>query len=233
LSQLSTDLIKTYDAAIARIHAEPDGRDTEIALKALMWITFAKEPLEADVLLHALAVREDKKDLKESDLENIRNVVSLCVGLAAVDQEGGEIRLVHETTKEYLEKYFRDEQKEDGDATIAKVCLHYFSFPAFSRRFESQQALRDHLDTYRLSGYAARYWLIHVRDGNLEEKLGGSILKTFERQDTRDSVFQMAVSSIWNDDVAVGSPLLHLAAIHGLPVLCREILRRTSQVHKL
>jgi hypothetical protein len=236
LGQLSADLIETYDAAIARIHAEPDQRDIEIALKALMWITFAREPLQADALLHALAVSADKKDIQESDLEDIRNVVSLCVGLAAVDQKGGEIRLVHETTKEYLVKYFRDERKEDGDYAIAKVCLHYFSFPGFSTQDFEYGPMTEHLDKYKLSSYALRYWFIHIREGNLEEKFSESILKTFERQDTRDLVYEIAEyvngSLDWYPRGAA-IQVLHIAAMHGLPVLCREILRQTSKVQQL
>ena len=237
LGQLSTDLIETYDAAIARIHAEPDQRDIEIALRALMWITFAREPLQAEVLLHALAVSADKKDIKESDLEDIQKVVSLCVGLASVDQKGGEIRLVHETTKQYLQKYFGDERKEDGNDAIAKVCLHYFSFSTFSRVFEHERALKEHLNKYKLSRYASRYWFVHIREGNLEEKFAAAILKTFEMQDTRDSVFQIA-EYVKDPDgfehyYPAGIHLLHLAAMHGLAVLCREILRQTSKVQKL
>ena len=96
-------MIETYNAAIARIHAEPDQQDIEIALKALLWITFSREPLQTGTLLHALAIREDNQDINESDLEDIQKVVSLCVGLASIDQKGGEVRLVHETTKEYLQ----------------------------------------------------------------------------------------------------------------------------------
>jgi hypothetical protein len=234
LRQLSTDLIKTYDAAIARIRAEPDQRDIEIALRALMWITFAREPLQAEVLLHALAVSADKTDIKESDLDDIQNVVSLCVGLASVDRKCGEIRLVHETTKEYLQKYFGD---EDGNGAIAKVCLRYFSFPAFSMGFKDVQSLKEHLDKYKLSHYAVRYWFVHIREANLEEKLATAVLKTFEKQDTRDSVFQIAqyvkhTYRFW-DYYPAGIQLLHLAAMHGLAVLCREILRQTSRVQKL
>lgn len=237
LGQLSTDLIETYDAAIARIHAEPDQGDIEIALRALMWITFAREPLQAEVLLHALAVSADKKDVKESDLEDIQKVVSLCVGLASVDQKGGEIRLVHETTNQYLQKYFQDERKEDGNDAIAKVCLHYFSFPAFSTVFTDRQSLKEHLNKHKLSLYALRYWFVHIREGNLEEKFAAAILKTFEKQDTRDSVFQIAEyvkHPNWFDDYyPAGIHLLHIAAMHGLVVLCREKLRQTSKIQKL
>jgi len=236
LGQLSTDLIETYHAAIARIHAEPDQRDIEIALRALTWITFAREPLQTDALLHALAVSADKKDIQESDLEDIQNVVSLCVGLAYVDQKGGQIRLVHETTKQYLVKYFRDERKEDGDAAIANVCLHYLSSPAFSRGFENEPSLKAHLDKHRLSSYASRYWSIHVREGNLEGKFAEAILDTFKMQEMRDSVVQIAEylkHPYWFRKNPAKIHLLHLASMHGLAVLCREILRKASKAQRL
>jgi hypothetical protein len=71
----------------------------------------------------------------------------------------------------------------------------------------------------------------------LEEEFAAAILKTFEIQDTRDSVFQIA-EYLKNPDwfryyYPAGIHLLHLAAMHGLVVLCREILRQTSKVQKL
>lgn len=239
LVHLPADLIKTYDAAIARIHAEPDQRDVEIALKALLWITFSREPLQTEALLHALAVSEDEMDSrpKESDFEDVQKVVSLCVGLASVDQKGGEIRLIHETTRQYLQSYFLDKRKEDGHWAIAKACLRYFSFPAFSRAFENEQSLQEHLDKYKLSSYASRYWFVHIREGNLEEMFVASILKSFEKQDIRDSVFQIAEylkgPGWFNDYYPAAIQLLHLASMHGLAVLCREILRKTSKAQRL
>jgi ankyrin repeat domain-containing protein 50 len=191
LGELSTDLIETYKNAISRIQAEPEQRDIKIALKTLMWITFAREPLQAEPLLEALVVSEGESDIKESHLEDIQKVVSLCVGLASVDSKGGEIRLVHETAKEYLQKYFRDGQ-EDGNAEIADTCLRYLSFPAFSSIFEDKMSLEDHLKKYKLSSYASRYWFVHIREGVIEKKFIRAILDTFKNPDTRNSVFQIA-----------------------------------------
>jgi hypothetical protein len=186
--------------------------------------------------LHALAISEDHKDIKESDLEDIQKVVSLCVGLASIDQEGGEIRLVHETTKEYLRNYFRDERKEDGDEAIAKGCLCYFSFPAFSMAFENERSLEEHLDKYNLSSYASRYWFVHIREGNLEGKLATAFLDTFEKQDIRDSVFQIAEylkGPHFSHYYPAKIHLLHFASMHGLAVLFREILRKISKAQRL
>jgi len=234
LDDLSTDLNKTYAAAISRIHTEPERRNIEIALKALLWITFAREPLQTKALLHALAISEDNKDIKESDLEDIQTVVSLCVGLASVDRNGVEIRLVHETTKEYLQKYFQDKGKENADGAIAQDCLRYFLLPAFSRVIQNERSLEEHLDKYKLSSYASRYCFLHIREGNLEEKFAADILKTFERQDIRDLVFQIAEYPYRFDNYHPAAiQLLHLASMRGLAVLCREILGKIGKVQGL
>jgi len=177
------------------------------------------------------------KDIKESSLEDIQKVVSLCVGLASVDRKGGEIRLVHETTKDYLQNYFRDKQKEDGDEVIAKACLRYFSFPAFSKVFENKESLEKHLDTYKLSSYASRYWFVHVREGNLEGKFTPAILDTFKKQDIRDSVFQIAEylehPRFFQSYYQAKNHLFHLASMYGLARLFQEILRKTSKAQRL
>jgi hypothetical protein len=59
----------------------------------------------------------------------------------------GKIRLAHETTQQYFQKYFRDVEKEDGDTEIAKTCLRYFSFPGFSHQACQGHASMDkHLE---------------------------------------------------------------------------------------
>jgi len=240
LDQLPKGLEKTYDVAVSRIHARHNEDHVIVALKTLMWITFAREPLEVDALRYALVVEENSTDINQSDLPDIQKVISLCVGLVAVDRESGNIRLVHETTQQYFQKYFRDVRKEDGDAEIVKTCLTYFSFPAFSHPFSYDISLEKHLEKYKLSSYASRYWFVHIRQGRLEEKFCQAIIKTFESQGTRDSVFQLreyCSSSLWDPQWAWHRPsevhLLHLASMHGLRILCGEILQQRNSMQRM
>jgi hypothetical protein len=231
LDQLPKGLEETYGVAVSRIRARQNEDHVKVALKTLKWIAFAREPLEVDTLQHALAVEEDSTDINESDLPDIQMVISLCVGLVAVDREGGNIRLVHETTQQYLQKYFRDVRKEDGDAEIAKTCLTYFSFPAFSHPFRNEESLEEHLKKYKLSSYASRYWFVHIRPRRLEENFCQAIFKTFENQGTRDTVHQLRDYN--NDEwyslnFPIGVHLLHLASMHGLRILCAEVLRQST-----
>jgi ankyrin repeat protein len=234
LNQLPRRLDQTYEAALSRITNQSSPDNVELALKALNWLTFAREHLQATALQHALIVKENMTDIEDcGDQPNIQVVVSLCGGLVTLEQESGTIRLVHETTQQYLQIYFRN-QKEDGDAEIAKVCLRYFSFPAFSQPFENTQSVKEHLTRYPLSRYASRYWFIHVREGGLEEKFVPTILKTFETQSVRYSVYLIAG---YREGEFCFAPsmlhLLHLASKHGLCILCREILQPLNKIQSL
>ena len=131
LRQLPKDWGGTYKVCISRIAAQSDPEQVKLAMKALRWLTFVKGNLSGAALLHALAIQDDSTDIEESDLQNIEKVISLSVGLVVLNHENGEIRLVHETTQEYVQEYFCDVRNEDGNAEIAIGCLRYFSFAAF------------------------------------------------------------------------------------------------------
>jgi hypothetical protein len=186
--------------------------------------------------MHALAVKEDSTDIRESDLQNIRKVVSLCVGLVALNKASGEIRLVHETTRPYFQEYFRNVKNDDADAEIAITCLRYFTFPAFRRDLASYESLLEHMHKYKLSGYVAQYWFVHVREGRLEGKFGSAIIKTFQNQGTPGSVYRIAEYLRPSGPPYAHPPmlnLLHLASMYGLCILCREILTRTNKMQRL
>ena len=237
LEQLPRGLDQTYGAAIFRIKSQPNPERIELALKALKWLTFAKEHLQATALRHALAIKEETTDIEEGSLPNLQMIVAGCMGLVVLDQESGNIHLVHETTQQYLQEYFQD-QRENGDEEIARVCLYYFSFPQFSRRFEGFLSLDEHLARYPLSSYASRYWFVHIREGNVEGRFVPAILKIFECQGVRDAVFRIAEAAGAGDSRLYFSKstmltLLHLASMHGLPILCGEILGQISGMQRL
>ena len=239
LDQLPKGLEATYSVAVSRIRARQNEDHVKVALKTLTWITFAREPLEVDALRHALAVEEDSTDVNESDLPDIKKVISLCVGLVAVDQKSGKIRLVHETTQQYFQRYFGDVQTEHGEAEIAMTCLRYFSFPAFCHPFWERDSIKKHLEKYKLSSYASRYWFVHIREGRLEERFCQAIIKTFESQGTRDSVCQLRKCcdslnlGYFHFDHPIGGHLLHLASMYGLPILCGEVFRQSNTMQRM
>jgi len=111
--------------------------------------------------------------------------------------------------------------------------------PAFSRDFNSfehpELAVEEHMVRYPLSGCASRYWFVHVR-GGLEEKFVPIILKTFQIENVRLLVNEIANYSEFGYFLAPRirhSHLLHTASDYGLPIMCHEILRPTNKIQKL
>jgi hypothetical protein len=232
LKRLPRGLEETYDAALSRITSQQPHEHVALALRALVWLTFAKEHLPETGLRYALAVKDDTTDITEQDLPSLQMILSLCMGLVALEKESGTIRLVHETTQQYLQNYFRKE-KEDGDAEIANVCFRYFSFPVFSQEFENEDSLVEHLARYPLSSYASRCWFLHIR-GDLERTFVPKILQTFRSQNVRNSVEQLAgYSECGYVVLQTDRHVLHIASECGLAILCREILRPTSKMQSL
>lgn len=226
-----------YDAAVSRINNRPNANDVKIAITTLKWLWFVKENIQETALQHAIAVRNDSTDIQEADVESIRTVLSLCLGLVVMDQERGTIRLVHETTQEHFRKYFG---KEDGNSEIASVCLRYFSFSCFSRAFDNDELFKNQFERYPLSRYAVGYWAQHVREAS-EDKFCPTILSTFELQGTRDSTFLLRRARKYPypylDMLRGRNPpnlqILHLAALYNLPILAERILRPHGNVQKL
>ena len=223
LNQLPNGLDDTYKSAIDRIRTQTKGAD--IAMRTLNWITYAKEPLEAAALQHALAVKLDSTDVNEHDLMDIGRVVSFCAGLVIFDEESSVVRLVHYTTQNYLESNL---SPAIGNAEIATTCLRYLAFDAFSRPFAMRSTLVRQAEKYKLSTYASRHWFEHVR-GESEDQFHAMIFETFKSQGTRDSIFQIAEFSryrFWDLQCHANISFLHLASMHGLSKLCRKLLPR-------
>src|SRR5438552_1127327 len=92
-----------YDDAMSRIEAQVPDQE-ELAKQVLSWIVSATWPLSTKELQHALAVEIGDSELQEDNVPEIEDIISVCVGLVAVDQESGIIRLVHYTTQEYFQR---------------------------------------------------------------------------------------------------------------------------------
>jgi len=218
-----------YGNALDRLESQVDTRKN-VALRALKWLTHAKERLNVLQLQHALATREGSKDVNETDLISDQMLVSFCAGLVAIDRESNSIRLVHYTTQEYLERRL---SKPDADSEIAKTCLRYLSFDAFSKPFTDGVSIQLTLLDHELSGYATLHWAEHVQPA--EEHYFETLRSLFQEQDRRDSLFQVWYwhyqPESWDRfrKAPTTSPL-HLAAMHGMAAFCTMLLSddRTS-----
>ena len=123
------DLDTVYDQTLRRIK-EQKGDRPRLGMEVLMWVSHAERPLRIDELCHALAVEIEAMD---HDPENIRpqdTVLGSCLGLAVVDKETSQVRLIHYTLQEYLS---RPGVLPDAHRTLGQTCLTYLNYDQVKR----------------------------------------------------------------------------------------------------
>lgn len=81
-------------------------------------------------LQHALAVEVGRSELREDNISDVDDIVSVCAGLVTVDEESGIIRLVHYTTQEYFERT-QARWFPLAETDITNICVTYLSFSIF------------------------------------------------------------------------------------------------------
>lgn len=234
-----------YDEAVMRI----DSQNKEcqmIARHALLWITYAERPLDAEELTHALAVERGTRSFDEDNMARIEDVVSVCAGLVALDDASGIIRLVHHTAYEY----FRDARSSwfpETHSEIMFVCVTYISYEAFASEnpqseyggtphslarttgsdsvfdFNKNTSLEDlcYWETrespHSLYSYAATYWGHHARQAG-SSTLDACVIKFLE------NLCQVRLSweALCREETFSGSrsPLRKLREIFGIHLAC-------------
>ena len=220
LKKLPASLEETYKDVMERI-SKQDAEAVDLALKVLSWITYAKEPLSAKMLQHAVAATPGMTTLNDGDLTDVDDLVSLCAGIVTIDRERNIVRLVHYTTQSYLEKHLMDRKVD-----IAHGCLTYLGLEVFREPCRCERKdLENRIDDYPFVRYAAIYWSDHIR-WELENELKSLCLLVFKWQGSRDALYQTEhYLTGWDRFNYVRErSLLHMFAASGLTVLCRNLL---------
>jgi hypothetical protein len=127
--RLPTHLDTMYDQTTQRIRTQIHQRSSR-AEQVLSWLSCSIGPLTAVELQTALAVEEGDKDLDDEAIPEEDTPVSVCAGLVSVDSESNVIRLVHQSTREYLERR-RISYLPSAQFDIAKTCVSYPCFDTF------------------------------------------------------------------------------------------------------
>jgi hypothetical protein len=151
----------TYNDAMERI--EGQGKDQEgLAKQVLSWITCAMMPLTTMELQHALAIEPGDTELGEDNLVDVKDMVSVCVGMVTIDEESKIIRLVHYTTQEYFERTQND-WFLNAEANITIICVTYLSLSIFkSGSCQTDNKFEERLHLNHLYQYAVQHWGHHA-----------------------------------------------------------------------
>ncbi|KAH7303274.1 ankyrin repeat-containing domain protein, partial [Stachybotrys elegans] len=202
---------KIYCNTMVRIQS----RETRyLAIQVLSWVAWAKRPLTAQELQHALVITEGSMSLDEDNMTDAEDLVSSCEGLVTLDYKTNIVELVHSTTREYLET-IRDTCFPTVENDILSVCLELLSSTDFQKGgcktdAEFEERLRD----YPLYDYASHYWGDHARNTTAMEE---SLLGFLEDVPKVDAASQCQLTYRGRcQSVPVGVTGVHLAAMYGL-----------------
>ncbi|RMJ19240.1 hypothetical protein CDV36_001057 [Fusarium kuroshium] len=154
LDNLIRDTESFYREALQRIE-DQGSDDKDLARRALSFIFYAKRPLKLQELLHALAVEPGDKDLDRTALTEKHILLSVTAGLLLVDQQTKEVRLVHPTLHDYLEKKSSIHFLEP-ETSFAIVCLTYLCFEPFKAGPSSGAGYMVEDD----EGWTALHWAV-------------------------------------------------------------------------
>jgi len=153
------ELEDVYGATIERIKAQ-DGDKSRLGMTALMWISNAERPLQADELCHALAVQLGSTDFDVDNIPSVPTLLNCCQGLIAVDKEASTVRLIHFTLQEYLSAH--PDIFTKPHSAMAETCLTYLN----SKQVKALSTAHspDTQSTPFLE-YCSVYWGVHAKRG--------------------------------------------------------------------
>jgi len=152
-----SELGDVYGATIQRIRAQ-DGDKSRLGMTALMWISHAERPLQADELCHALAVELGSRDFDVGNIPSISTLVSCCQGLITVDKKASTVRLIHFTLREYL--FSSHDTFVSPQSTMAEICLTFLN----SRHVKAlSTAPSPNTQNIPFLEYCSVYWGVHAK----------------------------------------------------------------------
>ena len=169
-----------YGTTIERIMAQ-DRDKARLAMAALMWISHAERPLEADELCHALIVELGSKDFNAGNIPSITTLVGYSQGLITVDKDTSTVRLIHLTVKEYLSA--RSDIFNRAHAAMAETCLTLLNSTQVRALSADPSAVPYDKPFLR---YSSVYWGVHAKR-ELSNRARSLALELFQEYDSHNS----------------------------------------------
>ncbi|KAL8858999.1 MAG: hypothetical protein Q9178_004480 [Gyalolechia marmorata] len=233
LQSLPIEVDRTYKETLRRIN-DQNHDDISLAKQVLMWVFHARDPLTLIELQHAIATisLDGETDIDDDDLPDEDILVSVCAGIITVDQGSGQVRLVHYTAQDYLERNPVIDPAS-AQAQMTETCITYLSLNNISQEPCTEYSdLRSRCEPYPFVRYAAENWGNHAR-GDAEETCRESILRFLSQPNLRRSAHIISESA-WEhfgnvrDDSNISA--LASAAAFGLTNIVRYLLEQGHDV---
>ncbi|UZP40120.1 hypothetical protein NXS19_007936 [Fusarium pseudograminearum] len=183
-----------YEKTIQRIRNQGQ-KHRDLAKRALVWLTFAQEPLSKEAFRYALSVEDGMSHLHDEDLQSTSVILHVCMDLVKIEDGSNTVSLLHFTTMEYLKanpncllslespdepKFInnpsdsqiqRSLAKEYYEMKLATTCATYLSFNDFISGYRDSDSQQEFIHKYPLYSYAMMNWAHHARQGEPSSKI--------------------------------------------------------------
>ncbi|KAI9695778.1 MAG: hypothetical protein M1820_008451 [Bogoriella megaspora] len=220
------DALQDFPIGLYAIYQIEESRRSKIS-RILQWVTLAGRPLTLKEIAAAV-------DIKSSDLvpaeQAVRDHIALCGLFHKIEEQ--EVRLVHQSAREYLLRNELDNdivleefriKPEETHFEIARICLDCLSHSPFESApmdLNNELSLLD----FPLVKYATMHWPDHARKssafaGELVH-LSGSLLEKDSK--IRDNWWKTYYEGTWDSPKAL--PQLHMACYLGIEPWVQSIL---------
>ncbi|KAE8364266.1 hypothetical protein BDV27DRAFT_157996 [Aspergillus caelatus] len=213
-------LDQAYNGAFRRIRGD-------LAKELLSWVVCARKLLTGDELLHALAVEPGTRSLDTTNFCDLQEIVSNCAGLVVLDPVSKNVRLVHNTAKDYFQQKI-SEYFPDAHKNIAVSCVTYLSYDAFkSGPCPNDKAFEARLQQYPLLDYASRYWADHSRgvEESVEDVAIGFLMEEKQVFAASQCLFNPEFRhGSYSKKIAMEFTGMHLVAYFGLHHILIQLL---------
>jgi hypothetical protein len=112
-----------------RIQNGQDAERCELAMKVLMWLSYALAPLSLVELQYALATMEldpDDRAIDRDDLYSEKILIDICAGIVILEPETSVLGFVHHSAESYFE-FKRETLFQNAERNLARTCVAYLS----------------------------------------------------------------------------------------------------------
>jgi hypothetical protein len=148
---------ETVDDFYENLWKRMERKDRRYAPTIVSWVFYAKRPLRMTELrvAAALSAGNSVDQLSEDFLTRAEDIQECCRGLIIWEKSSDTVRFLHQTVRQYLEKYkMRELLSVDN---IPGVCFASLSFEEFERPCNRPSKVEERLQKYKFSGYAAQF----------------------------------------------------------------------------
>ncbi|TFK17895.1 ankyrin, partial [Coprinopsis marcescibilis] len=172
-----------YDATMERIKALPQ-HEADLAKRALIWVTYAQEPLTVEELVLAVSVCPETFQFDDKmEPTGIESILSLCCGLLQIEASTSWLdepiklaRFVHYSVAEYMVEKLEVHYPDDPHDLIASTCIaflrHYGFHDVSSQGSFDESEICKRLESFArtrtlMTNYPYQYWGFHATKAKL------------------------------------------------------------------